>query len=185
MANKDSRQGYAIPPNRAAVAAAMTTTKRRPKGAMTMVCLFILGGLGVFFLPMLSKGLSSPKQKPVISKIDPVYGEARVHADTFRLLIDLPSTREGGRSIELAGDLTFSYAADYDDWDAADAAIRAHWEQAATKMVSMVAAHTRLEHIRNRAEIFDNMREALDGIFFPKGSGKVIELDWAGKLSLH
>lgn len=185
MAKDIPRQGYAIPPDRASVEAAMASPKGRPNRALGVFLLFLIGGLGIFFLPRLSKGLDSVKKPPVIRTIDPIYGEAHIYPDSFRLLVDLPAKKAGGRAIELEGELVFSYAADYDDFDAADAAIEAHWDEAAKLMLRMVAKHTRLEHIRDRVEIFDGMRFELNATLFPDGAGRVVQLDWQGKLSLH
>lgn len=178
MAKDEEQQGYAIPPNRAAVAAAMESPTRRPNRAFNVLILFVVGGLGIYFLPMLGSGLGKIDKPPVVKTIDPVYGEAHVYPDSIRLLVDLRAKREGARQVELKGNLVFSYAADYDDFDAADAAIDAHWEAASRLMVSMVSRHTRLEHIRDRVEIFDRMRAALTEALFPEGEGRVVQLEW-------
>ena len=184
MVKDEEQQGYAIPPDRAAVETAMASPRHRPSRALNIFILFLIGGLGIFLLPKLGNGLGEAKKPPPVRTIDPVYGEAQVYPHTIRLLVDLPAQREGARRVELSGDLTFSYAADYDDFDAADAAIEAHWEKASRLMMSTVAKHTRGEHIRDRVEIFDQMRAALNDTLFPEGEGRVVQLEWQ-ELRLH
>jgi len=184
MAKIETPQGYAIPPNREAVAAALKSPKHRPSRALKVFILFLVGGLGIYLLPKIDKLVGESRKPPIMSTMDPVYGEARKYPNTFQLLVDLPASHEGGHQVELGGDLVFSYAADYDDFDAADASIDAHWDQAARLMLRMVAEHTRREHIRDRVQIFDKLRSALTGALFPGHEGRVVQLEWQ-ELRLH
>ncbi|MHC5063899.1 MAG: hypothetical protein ACYTG5_07980 [Planctomycetota bacterium] len=179
MAADVEDRGVAIPPTREAVQAAMRTKKRPPSPGITLLVFCAIGALGFFVLPRLGKVQEKIQQAaPPVIIIDPVYGETRKHASSIRLLVSLPPSSEGQARSELAGDLIFTFAADHEDFDKAEEAIRTNWDAGAAAMRDIVSQYSRREHLRDRVKIFTEMRAALDERFFPQGSGRIAQLEW-------
>jgi len=180
----EERSGYAIPPDREAVQAALQPKKRPPNPALILVIFCVIGGLGFFILPKLGRMQQVFDKEPPTTIIDPIYGETRKHKSSIRLLVDLPPSRTGQKRSELNGELIFTFAADHDDFTAAEEAIEVNWDTGARAARDLIAKHSRLEHIRDQAKIFFELRAALDRSFFPDGRGRIAQLEWL-ELNLH